>query len=37
MEDNKIIYFATKALIVNKGKFLIMHKSNIKEKIWGGY
>lgn len=34
MEDNKIIYFATKALIINKDKFLIMHKSNIKENIW---
>lgn len=34
MVNNKSIEFAVKALIVNDGKVLIMHKVNVKENNW---
>lgn len=33
MEDKKI-YFAVKAFILNEGKFLVMHKTGVEENVW---
>lgn len=33
MEDKKI-YFAVKAFILNEGKFLAMHKTGVEENVW---
>jgi len=33
MEDKKI-YFAVKAFILNEGKFLVMHKTGVEEDVW---
>lgn len=34
MTDSKNIEFGVKALIVNEGKFLVMHNSGVKEDLW---
>ncbi|HMM22044.1 MAG TPA: NUDIX domain-containing protein [Selenomonadales bacterium] len=34
MRDKKTIYFAVKALILNGGDFLIMHKAEAEEAVW---
>jgi 8-oxo-dGTP diphosphatase len=34
MQIDKKIYFAVKAFIINKGKFLVMHKTGVKEDLW---
>lgn len=34
MGDNKKIDIGVKALILNKGKFLVMHNNGVKEDLW---
>lgn len=34
MTNNKNIQFGVKALIVNEGKFLVMHNNGVKEDLW---
>lgn len=34
MENNKKIEFSVKAIIIDKDKFLIMHKKRVKEELW---
>ncbi len=34
MADNKKIDIGVKALILNKGKFLVMHNNGVKEDLW---